>query len=1688
MGFFTLILVILPVTLLVIFTQAKTASAVWFDDNYYYRQTVAVTNAGTAQTDFQISITLDTATLITAGKMQSDCDDIRVTDVNGKLLPIWLEKGSTTACNTSITAIWTKAPSLPTSGATFYVYYGNPSAANVQSGGSVFMFFDDFSNGLGAWTNPAGCGGTITSSQLTIAASTTCDSVMMYPTSINLSYASGYYFDFRGKFDSGGRIQMAPRLVASSGNFGRLWRSGTATYYQEYISSVFGGNTDIGDSGTSADTFYNWSVQVNGTNNTLYVNGTSKGSATTSDASLISETDLKVGLGEYNTAVVYDDVRIRKYASTAPSVGSPASEEKGPSPIGYWKFDDATGTNANDSTSNNNDGTITGATWQTEDQCISGKCLWFDGVDDRVVTAASMPALGTSYTISAWVRPTTTFAKGCGSGHSCMMIYQQDTKYFALSSTGIPEFYNGDWRSGSTALPLNQWSYVTVTTDNTNLYFYINGVLNATVASAGGTVAAATANIGTRPDAVNSSYSFNGFMDEYKVDNYTRSADQIKADYNARSNLLGAASVTSRGPNNDPGALNNNLVGYWKMDESSGNATDSSGNGNTGTNTNTATYTTGKFANAGTFNGTNQYFSAADASSLDITGNLTVSAWLKPSDGQPAALKSLVTKWNTSNLSYNLGLTTDGKIRLYVSSDGTTSSTYKTTDAAVFSDGAATSWTHVAAVYSTDGTVIIYINGASVASTATGTIPTSIFSGTAALEIAADAGGQDPYGGSADEVRIYSRALSPTDVTNLYNFGPGPMLYYNLEEGSGTTANDLSGNAYTGTITNATYRGGKYGKGLNFAASGQHVRKSSFTAINRIDTQPITVEAWIKPNWTSGYGMVVANRTDASYNWMLYQHTTSGTIQLHGASQNASTYTPPNGVWTHVAVTIETNQDYKMYINGALQQSISGFTFNSTGASELSIGDFGSNNEPWNGSIDEVKIYNYAITASQVVSDMNAGQPGVGSPVASAVAHWKFDEGSDGTCSGGTNDACNSGSFGSALDGAESGMAVPATATSGWTNGGKFSRALSFDGSNDYISVADNNSLDFTGDMTVSFWAYPGSSQADYATILSKHNSSSTAYTIEQYSNSTNQYYFSWGGGSFYCGAATDVVTLTASTWQHVVFSKTGATVTGYVNGVRQYSCTGASATIGTNALALNIGRWTSGASRYWSGSLDEFKIYDYGLTAAQVKVDMNRQSAKVSGALSDKSTYQVNAENQEYCVPGDTTSCAAPVGRWDFEQGTGTSAFDTSGGGYTGTLSGTTWASGKVGKGVKFDGSNDYVDIGAAKFDSVSSATVEFWMYYTGTFAANDVAWQAWTNGSNRINMYATQTTAKLTYEVIVGGSTATVVSDSAISANTWNHVALTCADGTNTMTMFVNGVKQADVDETDGCYDNIGTTLSTGFGGLYTNNSNYYPGIIDQARFFNYIRTPAQIAWDYNKGAPVAWWKMDECQGGTANDSSVNANAGTITVGGSGTYTSVGTCGTSSASTMWYNGKTGKYNYSLAFDGTDDYVSIGNTTSTNFSGTAPFSIAAWIKPATVSGEDTIFSKFNGGVSGEYLLELSDGKLYFHREVSPYAVTGSTTLSTGTWYHVAAVYDGTNIQVFLNGRADSSTQASGSISSTSNSVLIGSYLSSSSPAYFFSGQIDDLRVYNYGLTTTQLKALMNQGGSSRFGPVTGAP
>src|SRR3989344_1328183 len=328
------------------------------------------------------------------------------------------------------------------------------------------------------------------------------------------------------------------------------------------------------------------------------------------------------------------------------------------------------------------------------------------------------------------------------------------------------------------------------------------------------------------------------------------------------------------------------------------------------------------------------------------------------------------------------------------------------------------------------------------------------------------------YNGKLDETRVYNRALSPGEVAQLYNFAPGPYAYYSFDEGSGSQVFDKSGNGFTANWSgsNTHWAPGKFGNAARFYGNfADYLRPTALTAPSRM---PITFSFWVKPNTSSISGLYDSAPGQTN---VLRVYDPEGGIQWWGSPTRSVSLTA--GEWTHIGIIYNydgANRILSWYKNGVFQSSstVAGTSTFAWSSSSFTFGNINGSYTPYSGMLDEFKIYNYARSAKQIVEDMNGGHPAGGSPVGSALGKWSFDEGADNRCSGGANDTCNTGSGGSTLDGAQSGMAVPATSTSGWTNSGKFGKALNFDGSDDYVNLVDNVAWDMTG-MTLSAWVYP---------------------------------------------------------------------------------------------------------------------------------------------------------------------------------------------------------------------------------------------------------------------------------------------------------------------------------------------------------------------------------------------------------------------------------------------------------------------------------------------------------------------------------------------------------------------------------------------------------------------------------------
>ncbi|MDX2189002.1 MAG: LamG-like jellyroll fold domain-containing protein, partial [Bacteroidota bacterium] len=166
---------------------------------------------------------------------------------------------------------------------------------------------------------------------------------------------------------------------------------------------------------------------------------------------------------------------------------------------------------------------------------------------------------------------------------------------------------------------------------------------------------------------------------------------------------------------------------------------------------------------------------------------------------------------------------------------------------------------------------------------------------------------------------------------------------------------------------------------------------------------------------------------------------------------------------------------------------------------------------------------------------------------------------------------------------------------------------------------------------------------------------------------------------------------------------------------------------------------------------------------------------------------------------------------------------------------------------------------------------------------------------------------------------------------------------------------------------------------------------------------------------------------------------------------------------------------NCALNFDGTNDYVSLGDIIPFRFDGTKPYTVEMWVRPTSLSGSNVLFSKFDNGVTGAYeILMASPNLLRSKRNVSPFDLNSSIAITTNNWYHVATSYNGSILSLYLNGSLVGSNTF-GSVANINTPVLIGADFNSGTPANFFVGDMDEIRVWNSAIPQSQIANNMNR-------------
>ena len=1224
-----------------------------------------------------------------------------------------------------------------------------------------------------------------------------------------------------------------------------------------------------------------------------------------------------------------------------------------------------------------------------------------------------------------------------------------------------------------------------------------------------------------------------------------------------------------------------NTVGLWHMNETSGTTVnDSSGRGNNGTATGT-TIVDGKLGKARSFNGSSDYASIPNNSSLNTTSQMTVEYWMKPAD--LSSQHEQIARWNYQ-VDGSWGIATgspmaNNELGAFIMTSPTDAgNTYgKTTDAQLQTNN----WYHISMVFDGSGSdnanrLKIFVNGVQKNLTFTGTIPATLLVPAQPLYIGRLQGSTPLYfSGLIDEVKISNIALTPeqikadysksawahytssildlsTDVQSIDSLqwsesgvstGDGETPYsstglvgqWKFNETSGTTAADSSGGGNNGTLTNFsnttgqdvvvnsgwTANNGKWPrsapKALMFDGSDDTV-----SIPGPINAYPFTASVWVTNslNWNpAGTGTMdeILNMNIAGQRVSLGVADiwdTNGEVTLMYGDTNhwgcGRPLSTGSGDWHNITWVVygSNNTNHKVYIDGILQTMTNGGGAHG-GSAGWNIGSNSTGSEQWPGTIDNVQIYNRALSADEILANYNATN-----------IEFQTRTGTDATPDDGGWEEWKPST-------SESQMLSMDADKANWEKDAFFT-------ANTTLGENSSQAIRIAG---VQKWQTFTSGSDTYALVAGNYNS-------------LDYYLYKWMPGSSCFGNGTKCANSTlgqnalqairigsASDWQTFTSgSDTYALVARYYNGssyqIDSYlykwmpgsSCFGN----GTNCANSTLGQYalqairTAGASDWqtFTSGTDTFALVANYYNGSSTQIDSYLYKwvggfalGKDAGIITKADVLNIKEEGtgSMKVSSGQLQPDANTVGLWHLDETGGSGAYikDYSGNGNHGTPTGTTLTQGRIGKARSFNGSSDYIDLPANILTATTTATISMW-FKSNTYPYDgDYLWIYDNANSPEIRIYLSGNSIfasgydNSTYQFYMGGT----CDD---PSKGWHHVALTLKP--NEVSFYIDGKlfvmdPLATFTHSSSSQHRLGYYSSVG-------GSSYFNGLIDEVKISNIARTHEEIAEEYRMGrdhrisrtisstdlsgkTKLPFWVAGDRPGtyleATVGESAfANGEPDANTVGlwhldeqsGSGAYikdsSNFGNHGTPTGTTFT-QGKIGK---ARNFDGSNDVVNVGSSSSLDFGNNGAFTFSGWIRPTTLVNYAGFVGKDTSGRTSPYSYMttfMADGRLSAYNSSAWVDICPAGSVVNGNWYYVVFAYNGSTLSGYVNGNK------CGSIAFTypdnaAYDVTIGSWYAPSA-VYDFNGIIDEVRIDNVARTASEIRQAYEVG--LRTHPIT---
>ncbi|WP_063778084.1 LamG domain-containing protein [Lentzea aerocolonigenes] len=923
--------------------------------------------------------------------------------------------------------------------------------------------------------------------------------------------------------------------------------------------------------------------------------------------------------------------------------------------------------------------------------------------------------------------------------------------------------------------------------------------------------------------------------------------------------------------------------------------------------------------------------------------------------------------------------------------------------------------THVAAVFDA-GTkkATLYLNGREAAVSAAATKPLWDSAGPFVM-------GTDQQGaflkGDLDDVRVHSRVLALDEIEEIVTLDADPVRQYRLDgDGADTSGRDkpatlgdpvdwVSGQSNTSDPQDLGVRlTGVPGASLNAAhavSTSQSFSVSAWARLDKIDGHPAVLSQ--DGNTTSAFQLQAT--PDGHWSFAMFAKDEAGGGPVHDRAIGAVAQV---GVWTHLVGTYDATRDLMtLYVNGveAAAKTHANAWDRPDGKFQIGRAQWNSADTDWfTGAIDDVEVYNRALFANEIVA--KAGRD------LNLVHKWQFDEGT-GTSAG---DAV----------GGKAGTLDNATYAPG-----RLGNAVSFNGTNaavttDAVARTDQN-------FTVSAWVkLPGGCSAKCKKVAvsqdGEHNSKFRLGFLKDRDHLGN-----WEFEMTEADTDATKVTVAAVSaqvddfngWVHLVgvYDRAAKQVLLYVQGNRVGEGRVDSTWQANHGVQIGRGKLASKPDEWWSGSIDDVRIY--------------------TGALDNENVFALYRSYPDAEQPVATLP-VADAGHWKLNEGTGTTAADSSGRNNTVTFgTGSGWIGGPSGGAAWLNGSNVAGETAGPVVNTSRSYSVSAWAYAEAGITGNrSIVAQDGGQDSAFVLSYNDDSGrwAVVQPHADVNGGTATVlVSSEPAQITRWTHLTAVYDADLKQLRLYVNGllsaVKVGAVSWNATGPFTIGRSKWDGVKGSW-----WYRGV-DDVRVFSRALTSGEVAKVYGD-TPTSEFGLYTFNDNNGNDSTWRNNPVTPS------------SGTSFA--------PGVFGSALKLDGTGTAAAQWFGVNTRDS----FSVQAWARLDDDKRTYTVLSQDGTRVSGWVLQYRAESK----RWTFGTAVQDSDTATVvralsaepavpGHWTHLAGVYDHAagQLRLYVDGQLAGSAQSQ--MWNANGALAIGRAKEKSADSDRFAGLIDEVRV-----------------------------